>query len=229
MESIKTMRGHIRILAVDDHKMAVMGYKYILEDFNFEDFYLNVEIETEYEKAQERIVNAAARNPYDILFLDIQLFPRESKDPRTGMHLALWAKQVSPESKIVFMSSFSDTFRINSIISEVDPDGYMLKAEVDEHSLREMVTTVLFNPPYYTFSVLVAFRDHIANVYHPDRVDIAILYELSKGTKTPEMAKMLKLSQSTIDIRKRKMREKFKVQDKNDLALIDEARKRGFI
>ncbi len=223
------MKSTVRILAVDDHKMAVLGYKYILEDLTFTGFEIQVAVETEYERAQERIVSAADTDPYDILFLDIQLFPYGAKDPRTGMTLALWAKKISPESKIVFMSTFGDTFRINSIIGEVDPDGYMLKTEMDELSLKEMVTTVLFDPPYYTPGVLEAFRDKLADAYHPDRIDVAILYELGRGTHTPIMANLLKISQQTIEERKKKMKVKFEIKDKNDLALIDEARKRGFI
>ncbi|WP_430907792.1 histidine kinase [Maribacter sp. 2-571] len=219
----------VTILSVDDHKMTALGYKYILEDAVFEEYTVRVDVANGYLEGEKKIEAAAGTDRYDIVLLDIQLFPAEAKDPRTGQDLGILARKLIPESKVVFMSSFSDSFRINSICQSVNPDGYLVKSEIDELSLIDMVKTVVSAPPYYTHLALVAVRKNIAQTFRVDEHDQAILYQLSIGTKTKDMTSVIPLSQATIDNRKRALKHNFGVQDKNDLALIEEARVRGFI
>jgi DNA-binding NarL/FixJ family response regulator len=223
------MDGIVKILTVDDHRMTALGYKYILEDATFDGFMVKVDVANGYEEGQKKIEYSLRSLKYDIILLDIQLFPMEAKDPRTGEDLGKLARKLVPDSKVVFMSSFSDSYRINSICQAVNPDGYMVKSEIDEPSLVDMVKTVMTKPPYYTHLALVAARKNIAQTFKVDEYDRAILYELSKGTKTKDMALVIPLSSATIDNRKRALKSNFGIQDKNDLALIDEARNRGFI
>ncbi len=219
----------VKILSVDDHQMTALGYKYILEDAKFDNFSVRVEVATGYEEGQKKIEFSSRSVPYDIILLDIQLFPSEAKDPRTGEDLGKLARQLVPESKVVFMSSFSDSYRINSICQAVDPEGYMVKSEIDELSLIDMVKTVMTAPPYYTHLALVAARKNISQNYKIDEHDRALLYQLSIGTKTKDMRTKIPVSMATIDNRKRALKILFGVKDKTDLALIEEARNRGFI
>lgn len=221
----------IRILAVDDHEMTTLGYKYILEDAIFEEFRVSVETEKTYEGAEKRIRNASAHNPYDIILLDIQLEPSEARGGpgRTGEDLGVIAREVCPDSKIVFMSSFSDNYRINSILETVDPDGYMVKSEIDQDSLKNMVQTVLNTPPYYTQKALAAIRKRVANAISLDENDKKILYYLSIGTKTKDITRHVSLSLPSIENRKRHLKALFGVEKENDQALIMESRRRGFI
>ena len=61
------------------------------------------------------------------------------------------------------MSSFSDNYRINSILKSVDPDGYMVKTDIDPKSLEEAVKTVISQPPYYSSKALGAIRKKMSN------------------------------------------------------------------
>ncbi len=63
----------VRILAVDDHEMTTLGYKYILEDAEFDRFIVKVEIAKSYELGKEKIEFSSRTMPYDIILLDIQL------------------------------------------------------------------------------------------------------------------------------------------------------------
>ncbi|PIB23823.1 histidine kinase [Maribacter sp. 4U21] len=219
----------IRILAVDDHEMTTLGYKYILEEQKFDDFSVKVEIAKSFDKAKEKIELSAKALPYDIILLDIQLFPAGSKDPRTGVDLGVIARNSVPTSKIVFMSSFSDNYRINNIFVTVNPDGYMVKSEIDELSLKTMVETVLRNTPYYTSSALVAIRKKMANNIVIDNQDQKILYHLSLGVNTRDIGPLISSANTTVEARKRQLKAIFGVKKGNDLALIEEARKRGFL
>lgn len=219
----------VRILAVDDHEMTTMGYKFILEDTEFEDFKVLMDTSKTYEGARKKIQDSLKLFPYDILLLDIQLSQNSETPSKTGEDLGIFARAESPSSKIVFMSSFSDNYRINSILQSVDPEGYMVKTEIDQQSLKTMVKTVLTSPPYYTQKALAAIRKKMANDISLDENDRKILYHLSIGTKTKDLTNHISLSLPSIENRKRQLKSLFGVEKQNDQALITESRKRGFI
>ena len=181
----------VRILAVDDHEMTALGYKYILEDSEFTDFNVKVEIATSFEKGKTKIETSKRAVPYDIILLDIQLFSPESKDPRTGIDLGIVARNEVPNSKVVFMSSYSDNYRINNIFKTVNPDGYMVKSEIDEMSLKTMVETIVNESPYYTASALSAIRRRMSTNIVIDEQDQKILYHLSQGIHTRDIAPLI--------------------------------------
>lgn len=223
------MSDLVRILAVDDHEMIVLGYKYTLEASTFENFEVIVHTAPGYAAGKAEIESSAKRLPYDIILLDIQMFPEDAKEERGGENLGLLVKQISPTSKVVFVSSFSDSYRINNILKNVNPDGYMVKSEVDQKTLQTMVRTVLDNPPYYTAAALQAIRRKMANEDQIDERDKKILYQLSIGTKTKDISTLVAASSTTVENRKRQLKIMLGVENGNDFALIDEARKRGFI
>ncbi|HMB62622.1 MAG TPA: hypothetical protein VKN36_06090 [Eudoraea sp.] len=220
---------YIRILAVDDHEMTTLGYKFILEDSEFEGFKVKVETAKSFEAAKQKIAASAKSIPYSIILLDIQLSQATGGEPQTGEELGIFARQASPSSKLVFMSSFSDNYRINSILNSVDPEGYMVKTEIDQMSLQAMVRTVMTNPPYYTQKALMAIRKKMANDFNLDDNDKKILYHLSIGTKTKDIVHHVSLSLASIELKKRHLKALFGVEKQNDQALIAESRNRGFI
>ena len=220
----------VRILAVDDHEMTTLGYKFILEDTEFDGFKVIMETAKSYEIAIQKIDQSLKAVPFDIFLLDIQLSQGMEGPAKTGEDIGIYARKVSPDSKIVFMSSFSDNYRINSILNSVDPEGYMVKSEIDQLSLQAMVKTVLNSPPYYTQKALVAIRKKMANSdINLDENDKKILYHLSIGTKTKDMVQHISLSLPGIENRKRHLKALFGVEKQNDQALVTESRNRGFI
>src|SRR5690606_11284336 len=174
----------LNILAIDDHEMTMIGYKYILEGTEFKDFKVHLDTANTFELGKEKIEASAKSFAYDIILLDIQLTAFGEGIPHTGEELGILARKVVPESRIVFMSSFSDNYRINSILKTVNPEGYMVKTEIDDKSLEAMVNTVMTSPPYYTQKALVAIRKKKSNDITLDQNDKKILYPLSIGTKT---------------------------------------------
>ena len=219
----------LKVLAVDDHKMTVMGYKYILEGAAFDGFEIQVDIAASFDLGKQKIERSKNGTRYDIILLDIQLFPLEANDPRSGEDLGILAKSIVPESKVIFMSSFSDGLRIQSIFKSVTPDGYMVKSEIDEYALTDMVNTVRTGVLYYSPTALSAMRKIISQQFDVDIHDKMILHEISKGTKTKDIASIVPLSQASIENRKRQLKLNFGIKDGNDLALINEARNKGFL
>ena len=161
--------------------------------------------------------------------MDVQLFPPNEEQPNNGEDLGILARRLVPETKIIFMSSFSDNYRINSILKSVDPDGYMVKTDIDPKSLEQAVKTVVHQPPYYSSKALAAIRKKMSNDIMLDDNDKKILYHLSIGTRTKDLEQHIELSSSSIENRKRHLKTLFGTEKENDLALILEAKNRGFI
>ncbi len=219
----------LRILAIDDHEMTMLGYKFILERIAFDGYTILVDTANTYESGKKLIENSANSFKYDILFLDVQLFAPNEDQPYTGEDLGILARKIVPESKIVYMSSFSDNYRINSILKTVDPDGYLVKTDIDPKTLEDAVKTIVLNPPYYSSKALAAIRKKMSSDIDLDEKDRQILYHLSKGTKNKDLEKYIRLSPSSIENRKRHLKTLFGTENENDLALILAAKNRGFI
>ncbi|WP_190808968.1 response regulator transcription factor [Flagellimonas sp. S3867] len=219
----------LRILAIDDHEMTMLGYKYILERIVFDGYSIIVDTANTFELGKRMIEESVDSFKYDILFLDVQMYPPNENQPHSGEELGILARQLVPDTKIVFMSSFGDNFRINSILTTVDPDGYLVKTDIDPKTLEEAVKVIALNPPYYSSKALAAIRKKISNDINLDEKDKKILYHLSIGTKNKDLEKFIRLSPSSIENRKRHLKSLFGTENENDLALILAAKNRGFI
>ena len=190
---------------------------------------IQLETAKSFEEGKEKIDNSTKGFTYDILFLDVMLATYEEPGAKNGEDLGLYAREVSPESKIVFMSSFSDGYRVNSILSSVDPEGYLVKLDIDQQSLSAMVTSVMTNPPFYSKGTLTAIRKRLANDLPLDQIEKEILHQLSLGVKTKDMTEVVPLSLAGIENRKRHIKSLFDIDRQNDQALLSEAKKKGFI
>lgn len=219
----------LRVLAIDDHEMTMLGYKFILERITFDNYSIIVDTANSFEAGRKKIEDSVDLFIYDIIFLDVQLYPPNEQQPYTGEDLGKLARKLVPESKIIFMSSFSDNHRINSILKSVDPDGYMVKTDIDPKSLEDAVKTVTKEPPYYSSKALAAIRKRMSTTIALDENDKKILYHLSIGTKTKDLETHVELSASSIENRKRHLKSLFGTEKENDLALILAAKNSGFI
>ena len=219
----------LRILTVDDHEMSMMGYKYILERIDFNGTSIQLDTAKSFDEGKEKIDLSLSGFGYDIIFLDVMLATYEEPDAKNGEDLGTYARLKSPESKIVFMSSFSDGYRVNSILSNLDPEGYLVKSDINKESLTTMVHTVMTSPPFYSKGTLATIRKRLANDLPLDQLDKDIMHLLSLGVKTKDMTKTIPLSLAGIESRKRHIKSLFDIDKQNDQALLHEAKQRGFI
>ena len=222
-------KDKLRILTVDDHEMSMMGYKYILERIDFNGVSIQLDTAKSFDEGQEKIDLSTTGFSYDIIFLDVMLATYDEPDAKNGEDLGAYAKIKSPDSRIVFMSSFSDGYRINSILSHLDPEGYLIKSDINKESLSAMVHTVMTSPPFYSKGTLATIRKRLANDLPLDQMDKEILHLLSIGVKTKDMTASIPLSLAGIESRKRHIKSLFGIDKQNDQALLNEAKQRGFI
>ena len=226
------MKKEIKLLMVDDHPVIIEAYKNILvsEDFK-EEYELSIDTAFNCDSGIEKINNSVKNGRYDILFLDIQLPPSSDGKIISGEDLAVYAKKVLPEAKIIVLTTFNDSHRIHNILKIANPDSLLIKDDLTSKELLKAINTIMNGAPYYSTTVSKFFRKQSINFGQSllDDVNKKIIYYLSKGIKTKNLPEHVHLSLSAIEKRKVQIREILDLKTKNVDELLKEAKKKGFI
>jgi len=123
------MRKKDSILIVDDHLMIIKGYKTALKFgfSNFSDANLDIDYAVDFKTAVEKINCSIKRTPYDLIVLDLSIPPCEKNKMNCGEDFGKWIKPIVPKSKLLVITSYNDTTRINNVLNELNPEGFLLK------------------------------------------------------------------------------------------------------
>ena len=165
----------------------------------------------------------------DIVFLDISLPPSSDGKYLSGEDIGLKLREILPECKIVVSTTFNDNYRIQVILQTLNPEGFLIKNDVNKEELVTSIKSVLNDTPYYSKSVLELFRKQLSTDYRLDKIDRQLLYEMSIGTKMKDLPKIIPMSMAGLEKRKKHLKVLFKVQDNDDRELILKAKEKGFI
>ena len=215
---------------VDDHPMIIEGYQNTLMATKNEDQELAIDIASTCDMANEMMIASLKhQNPYDILFVDIKLPPSKDGSITSGEDLAIIARKILPNAKVIILTMFNESYRIHNILKAINPDGFLIKSDLTSNELAKAFQSILINPPYYSSTVNGFVRQSITSDIYVDDKNRKILHLLSQGVKTKNLAEHLNLSLSAVEKRKKQLKEIFKIQDGQDESLISEARKKGFI
>jgi DNA-binding NarL/FixJ family response regulator len=224
------MTENIKILMIDVHPMIIEGYQNTLLFTKKDNQKLEIDIANNCDEAivyMDRSVKM--ERPYNVLFVDISLPPSTDGTMSSGEDLAEYARKVLPEAKIIILTMFNESYRVHNIIKTIDPEGFMIKSDLTSSELASAFQAVLNNPPFYSGTVNSYIRKTITSDIVIDDKNRKILYLLSQGIRTKNLASHLGMSLSAVEKRKKMLREIFGVEDTEDETLLDEARKRGFV
>ena len=225
------MKRVYKVLLIDDHPIILEVYKMALKNAGLLIENASFEIETAQNSdiALQKIAIASKSDGYDIIFLDIKLPPSSDGKILSGEDIGVKINQLLPNSKIIISTTFNDNYRVQNILKNVNPDGFLIKNDIDTEELIEAIKTVIFDPPYYSKSVIKLLRKQISSDYLLDKIDRQLLYELSIGTKMKDLPNVIPMSIAGIEKRKRQLKEMFNVQENDDRELIIKAKEKGFI
>ncbi len=211
---------------VDDHPLTLRGYELSLNEYS--DRYI-----FEFHKANDsaqalKLIEQNEPNFFHIIFLDIRLPVSNKNSLINGEELGVKIKKTIT-SKIIVLSSISDTQRIYSILSNLEPNAFIIKTEATPELLLEAIDHVLFDKEYYSPKIKKLIS--IQNSEHPalDIYDIKILYFLSVGEKMKNLPDYVHLSIASIERRKKKIKAYFGNNYATDRELIETAIKKGYI
>lgn len=221
----------LSVLIIEDHPFSAEAYKKAFEVVGSanKEISFKIDIANDCDSAYKKILESAEKKGIDIFFLDISLPPSKDGKILSGEDLGIIMKKILPKSKIIVATTHFDNFRIQSIVKSINPEGYLVKNDIDTDELILAIKTVINNPPYYSNTVLKSFRKSMSNIHTLDEIDRQLLYELSIGTKMKDMPNILPLSKAGIEKRKRQLKEIFDIQNQDDRELILLARNKGFI
>jgi DNA-binding NarL/FixJ family response regulator len=219
------------VLIVDDHPIIADAYKSAFEYISAEkkDVTFNIDIVTNCDDAIAHINSVSNSGNLDIVFLDISLPPSSDGKYLSGEDIGVKIKEVIPTCKVIVATTFNDNYRIQVILKSVNPDGFLIKNDINKDELVTSIKTILDNSPYYSKSVLELFRKQSSTDYKLDKIDRQLLYEMSIGTKMKDLPNIIPMSMPGLEKRKKQLKELFKVQDNDDRELILKAKEKGFI
>lgn len=220
---------HINILMVDDHPIIIEGYQNVLMATKKDDQTLLIDTANNCDMAQIMINRASKETPYDVCFFDISLPPSENGLYTSGEDLALLAKRVLPNSKIVILTMFNESFRIHNIIKEISPDGFLIKSDLTSMELADAFQQILKSPPYYSSTVNNYVKKTFSSEFYIDDINRKILHLLAQGIKTKNLNEYIDLSLSALEKRKKQLKLLFSVTDGKDETLLKEAREKGYL
>ena len=221
---------NIRILMIDDHPIIIEGYQNTLQFTKKEHQKLSIDIANNCDEALQFMNKSVEKNyPYDLLFVDISLPPSKDGSMNSGEDLAVYAREILPKAKIIILTMFNESYRIHNIIKTISPEGFLIKSDMTSSELASAFQAVLHNPPFYSGTVSSLLRKTISSDIVIDEKNRKILYLLSQGVKTKNLATHLDMSQSAVEKRKKQLKELFLVDDGQDETLLEKARENGFI
>ena len=219
------------VLLIDDHPIIADAYKSAFEFINSENeaVEFDIKIVTNCDDAIIAIEQASKKEGLDIVFLDISLPPSSDGKYLSGEDIGIRIKQVLPKCKIIVATTFNDNYRIQVILRTVNPDGFLIKNDINKDELVTSIKTIMDKAPYYSKSVLELFRKQASIDYQLDKIDRQLLYEMSIGTKMKDLPNIIPMSMAGLEKRKKQLKELFKVEDNDDRELILKAKEKGFI
>ena len=223
------MMQDIHILMVDDHPIIIEGYQNTLMATKKDHQNLIIDTANTCDAANLLMQKSANGQPYDVCFFDISLPPSADGAITSGEDLAKICRDTLPEAKVIILTMFNESYRIHNIVKNINPDGFLIKSDLTSSELAEAFHHILVDPPYYSSTVSNFLNKAVVHEIYVDEINRKILYLLSNGIKTRSLPEHINLSMSAIEKRKKQLKLLFSIDNGKDEALINEARKKGFL
>jgi DNA-binding NarL/FixJ family response regulator len=225
------MNEPYNVLIIEDHPIIIDVIKKALLEIatTNNNFKFNISTANNCDSAVLEIEEAKKGLPLDLVILDISLPPSSKHKLLSGEDLGVKIKQTFSNVKIIVMTFHSNNYILSNIFKTINPEGFLIKSDIDNKNLREAIMEVLYSSLYYSKTVKKLIRSHMSNQIILDQTDREILYHLSIGAKTKDLPNSVNLSLAGVERRKRHLREIFDTPKKDDKILIERARERGFI
>ncbi len=222
----------INTLIIEDHPLMVRNYRDGIDIYQIEyenDFEFNITDVNDCKAAYDFIMNCKKTNTsIDLVFLDIGIPSEESLGLLSGEDVGVLLLDEFPGAKIIISTGYDDNYLLSSVLSRITPMSVLVKTQLDISEIVFTIKCVLENKKSYSPKVSKII-DNLTSFHKIkiDEIDRAILHEISMGSRLHDMVETLLISKTTIDSRKRKMKEIFNIE--SDRELIAVAKDKGFI
>jgi DNA-binding NarL/FixJ family response regulator len=218
------------ILLIDDHPITIDAYITILS--KQENSEVVIEFTTAYScrEAHKKITATYnSQKTFQVAFVDISLPPYDAKQIYCGIDLAILIRRYFPACKIILLTMHSESLIIKKAMEQINPDGFILKSDIDTKSLLTAYKYIIRGDTYYSPSISKIYNDNTLEKLNFDAIDCQILELISKKIKTKDIPEHLNLSLSAIEKRKASIKNKLLKDKGTDIEIIAEAEKLGLI
>ena len=220
----------IKILMTDDHPMIIEGYRNTLLATKNASHELVIETANNCDESLAAIQQSIANDaPYDMVFFDISIPPSSDGKYKSGYDLAKYVRDQGFEVKVVILTMFNEAYRIKDIINKIAPDGFLIKSDLTARELASAFHVILTQPPFYSKTIKEFVKKMSNTDFEIDATNLKILHLLSQGIKTKNIKDHIQVSLSTVEKRKKHLRELFSVVDSKDESLLKAAKKHGVL
>lgn len=220
---------NINILMVDDHLAILEGYELLLSYHPNKKLTFNATKITSLEEADEYIKNSKKIIKTQIAIIDLSIPAYKDGNLFDGKDLAIKIRKVSPKTKILIVTSYSEPLLLYKIYEAVNPNGILIKNELDGNTLHEAISALQGDKTFHSNSVTIGFikiNKYIKKIDETDRDIILLLYQ---GVKTKYLPEKLNISISTVNHRKKAIKEIFKMENGDDDDIINKAKEIGIL
>jgi len=219
------------VLIIDDHPGIAENYETAFSKISSTDKTIQFNINTaeDSDSALKKIKCYSKKGKLDFVLLDISLPKSTDGKILSGEDLGVIIRKQLPKTKIIVATTYNDNFMMNNIFKNINPEGFLVKNDLNSMEMVKAINSVLEDRPYYSKSVLKLVKSEMSHKENLDRTDREILYELSNGTKMKDLPNILPLSIAGIEKRKRRLKEIFGVKQESDRELLIIAKEKGFI
>ena len=210
-----------RILLADDHLLVREGLRLILERQP------DLEVAAEAGDGAEAI-ERALQTDLDLAVLDVSM-------PRlTGLQVARHLRKQRPQLKVLMLSMHdNEQFFFEAL--KVGASGYVLKTEADEDLVAACRAALRGEPFLYPGAVRALIRDFLERGRRGEEMpedpltprELEVVKLIAEGHTTKEIARILVISENTVERHRANVLDKLELRDRVALAMY--AVRRGLV
>jgi DNA-binding NarL/FixJ family response regulator len=220
----------IRILIVDDHQLVLEGILHSLKEVG--DF--DVVTTNSCDDALNLIKSNQNTTPFQILFSDLSFDNTTSENNlASGEELIRAIKNKNIDLKICVITGHTETNSVYNIISNLNPNAYLLKTKCNAIEIGFAIQKMLTNDYYYTHEIhQKLMRRNIVQI-QMDAIAIQVLKELPNHAKIANLEGIItkldgtKIKLRSIESKLAKLR--IDLSANNNIDLILKAKELGII
>ncbi len=218
----------VKILIIEDHSSMIEGYKNILS-LNKEGYTFQFFDASNCESAYYIITNPENNSFFDVVFLDHSLQSFQEKNMYSGKDLGSLIRQYMPTTKIIMLTSFTDSITLFEVVKKFQPNGLLIKSDFEAPVLLEALTKVLAGETYYSPQAAQSIKEPLFAKGFLDSIDREIIVLIAQGLQISSIAKRLNIADDTIKKRKSKIKDLLGIEKGGDEDILRECRALGLL
>lgn len=221
------MSQNINVLIVDDHPFIIQGYKNVINLFPNKKYSFTYTEAVDCKTGYDTIMNSDIQ--FDLAFLDISMPVYEEKNIKSGEDIAKLLKTEMPNCKIIILTMYSESLKVQSVINEIDPIGLIIKNDLTYEEMILALGTVIKGDKYYSAAVITYLNQQQQEKIYVDVIDRQILHYLNKGIESEDVSLYIPISSANVRTRKQRMKDQLQMEECTDKEFLEAAKNKGML